>query len=99
MTQNEEEVPGWVTKTDREILKVLTTGLVLSPSIIAYNIDRSRKGVSNRLDALRASGLVEKVDRRKYKLSDTSEKALDVYGAVEVLPADLFPDDHEQAHN
>lgn len=62
--------PDWLTEMDEEILDVLSTNLVLSPSIIAENIDRSREGVSNRLNSLQAGGLVEKVDRGKYEITD-----------------------------
>jgi predicted transcriptional regulator len=67
---NEEEVPDWLTEMDREIINVLGTNLILTPSIIAENIGRSREGVGNRLNALQAGGLVEKVDRGKYRLTE-----------------------------
>lgn len=54
------EAPDWLTDMDKEILEVLTTDLILTPSVIAENIGRSRKGVSNRLNALQAGGVVEK---------------------------------------
>lgn len=65
----EEVKPDWLTEMDEEILEILSTNLILSPSIIAENIDRSREGVSNRLNSLQAGGLVEKVDRGKYKIT------------------------------
>ncbi|WP_436934507.1 hypothetical protein [Halovenus marina] len=64
-----EEKPDWLTEMDEEILEVLGTSLILSPSIIAENIGRSREGVSSRLSALQAGGLVDKVDRGKYRLT------------------------------
>ena len=66
----EEEKPDWLTEMDDEILDVLSTGLTLGPTAIAENIDRSREGVSNRLNSLQAGGLVEKVDRGKYRLAN-----------------------------
>lgn len=64
-----DDNPDWFTEMDIEILELLGSELVLSPSIIAENIDRSREGISNRLSALQAGGLVEKVDRGKYKIT------------------------------
>ncbi|MFC6863649.1 hypothetical protein ACFQGE_09255 [Halomicroarcula sp. GCM10025817] len=67
---DDDEQPDWLTEMDEEILEILSTGLTLGPTAIAQNIDRSREGVSNRLNSLQAGGLVEKVDRGKYKLTD-----------------------------
>lgn len=66
----EHEGYEWLTETDKEILGVMMSKLTLNPAIIAENIDRSRAGVSRRLNALNAGGLVEKVDRGKYKITD-----------------------------
>ena len=65
-----DERPDWLTQLDREILEVLSSGLVLTPSIIAENIDRSRTGVNQRLSSLQAGGLIKRVDRGKYKITD-----------------------------
>jgi len=62
--------PEWITDMDKEILEVLSSELILTPSIIAENISRSRKGVSNRINSLQAGELVEKVDRGKYRITD-----------------------------
>jgi len=76
--------PDWITSVDREILGVLNMNLTLTPSIIAENIDRSRSSVSRRLNTLTAGGLVEKVDRGKYRITETGvdvlvdEKILDI---------------------
>jgi DNA-binding Lrp family transcriptional regulator len=69
MSDQKEEL-DWLTEMDEEILSVLGTDLTLTPSIIAENIDRSQKGVGNRLSALQAGGLVDKVERGKYKLTE-----------------------------
>lgn len=66
---DQKEKPDWLTEMDEEILEILSTNLTLSPSIIAENIDRSREGVSNRLNSLQAGGLVEKIDRGKYNIT------------------------------
>jgi len=67
---DDDEQLDWLTEMDEEILEILSTGLTLGPTAIAQNIDRSREGVSNRLNSLQAGGLVEKVDRGKYRLAD-----------------------------
>ncbi|WP_053966337.1 hypothetical protein [Haloarcula rubripromontorii] len=60
----------WLTDMDFEILEVMRFELILSPSIIAENIGRSREGVSNRLNSMQAGGLIEKLDRGKYRITD-----------------------------
>lgn len=70
VSMDDEEKPDWLTEMDEEILEILSTGLTLGPTAIAENIGRSREGVSNRLNSLQAGGLVEKVDRGKYRLAD-----------------------------
>lgn len=64
--------PGeWMQPMDDRILEILeTSGLVLTPSIIAYNLDKSRAAVSRRLSELSHYSLVERVDRGKYKITD-----------------------------
>lgn len=59
----------WMTDLDNQILYVLLTGLTLTPSVIADNLDKSRQAVSQRLNALRAGGLVRKEERGKYSLT------------------------------
>ena len=64
-----EDLPDWTTEMDVEILKVLSPMLVLTPAVIADNIGRSREAVSRRLNSLEAGGLVEKVERGKYRIT------------------------------
>jgi predicted transcriptional regulator len=66
----DEERPEWMTDTDEEILQVLWGDLIMTPAIIAENIDRSREGVSRRLNTLVATGLVKKHDRGKYLITE-----------------------------
>lgn len=72
------EKPDWLTKMDEQILEVLGSQLILTPSIIAENIGRSRKGVSNRINSLQAGELVRKVDRGKYQITDEGLTILEV---------------------
>jgi DNA-binding Lrp family transcriptional regulator len=64
-----DEEPDWLTDMDFEILEVMRYQLILSPTIIAENIGRSREGVSKRLGTMQAGELVEKIDRGKYKIT------------------------------
>lgn len=61
----------WMTPMDDQILRLFhSTSLVLTPSIIAYNLDHSREGVNRRLSELADAGYVERVERGKYQLTD-----------------------------
>jgi DNA-binding transcriptional ArsR family regulator len=63
--------PDWITDLDREILALLgRTRVIMTPSIIAKNIDGTRSSVSRRLNTLQAGGMVEKVERGHYKISE-----------------------------
>lgn len=72
--QRDIEIPDWMTELDLEILGILASDLIFSPKMIAINIERSREGVSQRLQVLVASGLVEKVERGKYKITEKGMK-------------------------
>ena len=69
--------PDWLTETDVFILRTLATELVLTPSIIAENIDHARPSVSRRLNTLQAAGHVKKIDRGKYIITDEGKEFLD----------------------
>jgi predicted transcriptional regulator len=67
----------WMTQLDDEILELLDSSeLVLSPSIIAFNINRSREGVADRIAMLTDYGLIEKVERGKYRITGEGEQYL-----------------------
>ena len=63
------EFPEWTTDLDKEILELLNSELIMTPAVIAENIDRSRGAVARRLGTLEAGGLVEKHGRGKYKIT------------------------------
>lgn len=86
--------PDWFTSADRQILFVLYSGLILTPSIIAENTKVTRQTVSKRLNTLQAGGYVEKVDRGKYKI--TPDGCFVVSGDPEVYP-DVDPSDLDDA--
>lgn len=61
-----------MTALDDRILETLdSSGLVLSPSIIAYNLDRSREGVAKRISKLEKYGLILREERGKYRITKT----------------------------
>lgn len=62
--------PDWFTELDREICVLLGHGFIFTPSLIAKNIDRPRSSISRRLNTLEAGGIVEKVERGHYKLTE-----------------------------
>ena len=67
----------WQTPLDDEILELLSdSDLTLSPSIIAFNLDRSREGVADRISVLTDYGLVEKVERGKYRITEQGNQYL-----------------------
>lgn len=70
--------PGrWMVPMDDEILELFhSVHLVLTPAIIAYNIDRSREEVNRRLSELESRELVERVERGKYRITHPGEQYL-----------------------
>lgn len=70
--------PDWMTPMDDHILQTLeSSALVLTPSIIAFNIDRSREAVSRRLNELSDHDFVERVGHGKYEITTVGEQYLD----------------------
>lgn len=61
---------------DDRILEVLNAGLVLSPTIIAYNIDKSREAVGRRLSELSTAGMVRRIERGRYEITDLGQEYL-----------------------
>jgi len=71
-TYDHEEMapPDWITDLDREICGLLRHGLILTPSVLAKNLDRPRSSISRRLNTLEAGNIVEKVERGHYKMTE-----------------------------
>lgn len=68
----------WMRPMDDRILELFHSNeLVLTPAIIAYNLDYSSKEVNRRLSELDAHGFVERVERGKYQLTDVGELYLE----------------------
>jgi DNA-binding Lrp family transcriptional regulator len=86
----DNDLPDWTTEMDKEILELLNTEMVLTPTVIAENIDRSRGAVARRMNALEAGGLVKKIDRGKYRIS---KEGLEMFlGGFQMIT----PDDGEE---
>ena len=63
--------------TDERILEALhSSGMILSPAVIAKNIDRSREEVTRRLTVLVEYGLVTRVERGYYEIDEAGEQYL-----------------------
>jgi DNA-binding transcriptional regulator GbsR (MarR family) len=73
----DKEFPEWATDLDKEIVEILNSELIMTPAVIAENIDRSRGAVSRRLGTLEAGGLVEKHGRGKYKITSEGSELFD----------------------
>lgn len=79
----------WMNQTDDRILELLEeSGLDLSPSVLAHNLDYSRSWISRRISKLSETGLVES-DGTYYHIT---EKGRD-YLAGDLEAEDLRLDD------
>ena len=62
---------------DDRILEILAdTGIILSPAVIAINIDKSRDEVNRRLSKLVDEGMVVRVKRGYYEITEEGEAYL-----------------------
>lgn len=76
-SQMVERVP-WMAPVDYEILLFFEDHpILLSPRILAVNIEYDRQYVSRRCSALTEAGLLESVDTGLYQLSKTGELYLE----------------------
>nr|WP_243645285.1 transcriptional regulator [Natrarchaeobius chitinivorans] len=63
---------------DDRILETLdSSGLILSPAVLAINIDKSRDEVNRRLSVLVDYGVVRRVKRGYYEITDLGEQYLE----------------------
>lgn len=73
----------WMVPMDDEILELFhSTDLVLTPSIIAYNTGYSREEVNRRLGKMTEHGLMERVERGKYRITTLGTDYLSGRSAV-----------------
>lgn len=62
---------------DERILEALaSSGMILSPAVVSINIDKSRDEVNRRLSKLVEYGLVRRVQRGYYEITDDGERYL-----------------------
>lgn len=62
---------------DERILEALeSSGMILSPAVIAINIDKSRDEVNRRLSTLVKYGLITRVKRGYYEITDEGKQYL-----------------------
>jgi len=68
----------WMNQTDDRILELLNeSSLILSPAVIARNLQYSRSWVSERTGKLVNAGLVEQVDDGYYRISGLGQAYLE----------------------
>ena len=61
----------WMNQTDDRVLELLAeSDLILTPAVIAKNLDYTRNWVSRRIGKLGDVGLVEPVDSGYYRITD-----------------------------
>ena len=76
-------------QTDDRILDLLDeSGLMLSPAVIAVNLDYTRNWVSKRLSRLLDAGLVEKSESSYYSITEQGQQYLSGEIDAEVLEHD-----------
>jgi predicted transcriptional regulator len=89
----ELDPPDWITDLDREICVLLSRGLIFTPSLIAKNLDRPRSSISRRLNTLEAGGIVEKIERGHYTLTDEGHARMLETVEVDKIEENPKPDD------
>lgn len=68
---------SWMTQGDDRILETLAdSNLILSPAVIAINVDYTRNYVNKRIAILRDNGLVERVEDGYYQITDNGRQYL-----------------------
>ena len=74
----------WLVPADAAILELCYTArtpvgkpAILTPAAIAANVGYSRKHVGNRCRHLSDKGLLEKIERGQYRLSQKGERLID----------------------
>lgn len=79
----------WMMPVDDAILDLFhSKELILTPAIIAYNIDYSREEVNRRLSELENRGFVIKIERGKYQITELGRQYIE--GSVSHGPLARF---------
>jgi len=67
----------WMNQTDDRILELLDeSGLILSPAVIAVNLEYNRSWISRRISKLVDVGLVESINEGYYRITDFGREYL-----------------------
>ncbi|UVE50591.1 MarR family transcriptional regulator [Haloferax larsenii] len=67
----------WMNQTDDRVLELLDeSDLILSPAVVAMNLDYTRNWVSRRISKLSKAGLLEEVERGYYRISSNGRAYL-----------------------
>lgn len=67
--------PDWMMPIDDAVLSLFNSkDLILTPAIIAYNIDYSREEVNRRLSELEERGFVTRIEHGKYKITESGRQ-------------------------
>ena len=62
---------SWMNQTDDRILEALDeSDMLLTPAVLAKNLDYTRTWISNRLQKLLDVGLVENPDKSYYRITE-----------------------------
>ena len=76
----------WMNQTDDRVLELLAeSDLILTPAVIAKNLEYTRNWVSRRIGKLEDANLVEPVDSGYYRITDRGR----AYLAGEIDPGKL----------
>ena len=68
----------WMNQTDDRILELLDeSDLILTPAVMARNLDYTRNWVSRRVGKLESAGLVEPIDSGYYRISERGRAYLE----------------------
>lgn len=91
MTRGVREPAPWMQlPIDERILEAFeSSGMILSPAVIAINIDKSRDEVNRRLSTLVEYGLVTRVKRGYYEITTEGRQ----YLSGELDASDLTTDE------
>lgn len=77
---------------DDRILEALESSqMILSPAVIAINIEKSRDEVNRRLSVLVEHGLITRVQRGYYEITESGER----YLAGEIDASNIEPSDYD----
>ena len=91
---------SWMTRADDYILNFMEEhDIILSPVIIAINLDLTRQYVSQRCKKLSRADLIDEVENSKYQLNDRGRVYLDGELSSDELPDPDADEDDENGED